>query len=83
MHQKNTALDAPLVSFTLNGRKVVAPADQTLLQTAQHHGVEMPTALLHGGHARGRELPHLHGGDQGRAGAGAVLLPLSRKTAWR
>ena len=42
MHQKNTALDAPLVSFTLNGRKVVAPADQTLLQAAQHHGIEVP-----------------------------------------
>ena len=42
MHQKNTALDAPLVSFTLNGRKVVAPADQNLLQAAQHHGIDVP-----------------------------------------
>ncbi len=42
MHQKNAALDAPLVSFTLNGRKVVAPADQNLLQAAQHHGIDVP-----------------------------------------
>jgi formate dehydrogenase major subunit len=31
-----------LVSFTLNGQKVVAPADQTLLEAADHHGIEVP-----------------------------------------
>src|SRR5215212_35444 len=31
-----------LVSFTLNGKTVVAPADQTLLQAADHHGIEVP-----------------------------------------
>jgi formate dehydrogenase major subunit len=31
-----------LVSFTLNGNTVVAPADQTLLQAADHHGIEVP-----------------------------------------
>ena len=34
--------------------------------------------LLHGRHEAGRQLPHLHGGDQRRARAGAVLLPLSQ-----
>ena len=42
MHQKNTALEAKLVSFTLNGQTVVGRADQTLLQTAQEHGVDVP-----------------------------------------
>ena len=42
MHQKNTALDAKLVSFTLNGQTVVGRADQTILQTAQQHGVDVP-----------------------------------------
>ncbi len=37
-----------------------------------------PAPLLHGGHARRRQLPHVHGRDQGRARAGAVLLPLSQ-----
>ena len=42
-----------------------------------------PAPLLHGGHARRRQLPRLHGRDQGRARAGAVLLPLSQGRAWR
>src|SRR4029450_5424558 len=41
MHQANT-LDAPLVTFTLNGQTVVGRADQTILQTADGHGVETP-----------------------------------------
>jgi formate dehydrogenase major subunit len=41
MHQTNT-LEGTLVTFTLNGKKVVAPADQTLLQAADHHGIEIP-----------------------------------------
>ena len=40
MHQ--TLTDTQLVSFTLNGEKVVAPADQTILQAADHHGIEVP-----------------------------------------
>src|SRR4249920_190909 len=40
MHQ--TLTETQLVSFTLNGEKVVAPADQTLLQAADHHGIEIP-----------------------------------------
>ena len=31
--------------------------------------------LLHARHAAGRQLPRVHGGDQGRARAGAVVLP--------
>ncbi|HET9567196.1 MAG TPA: 2Fe-2S iron-sulfur cluster-binding protein, partial [Vicinamibacterales bacterium] len=42
MHQKNTAIDVPLVTFTLNGQKVVTRADQTILQTADDHGIEVP-----------------------------------------
>ena len=40
MHQ--TLTNTQLVSFTLNGEKVVAPADQTILQAADHHGIEIP-----------------------------------------
>jgi len=40
MHQ--TLTDSQLVSFTLNGEKVVAPGDQTILQAADHHGIEIP-----------------------------------------
>jgi formate dehydrogenase major subunit len=41
MHQKNATL-GPLVTFTLNGQTVAAPADQTLLQIADARGVEIP-----------------------------------------
>ena len=33
---------AATVTFTLNGQKVSAPADQTILQTADEHGIEVP-----------------------------------------
>src|SRR6188768_953590 len=42
MHQKNTAIDVPLVTFTLNGQNVVTRADQTILQAADDHGIEVP-----------------------------------------
>jgi formate dehydrogenase major subunit len=42
MHQKNTSLTSTLVTFSLNGQKVTAPADRTLLQTADDHGIEIP-----------------------------------------
>ena len=42
MHQKNTAIDVPLVTFTLNGQKVITQADQTILQAADDHGIEVP-----------------------------------------
>ena len=31
-----------MVTFTLNGKTVVAPEDQTLLEAADHHGIEIP-----------------------------------------
>ena len=50
MHQRNTELTAPLVTFTLNGLTIAAPADRTLLQTADDHGIEIGTSFgpLHG-----------------------------------
>src|SRR4051812_19239586 len=42
MHQKNTSLDGTLVTFTLNGQTIVGRADQTILETAQDHGVDVP-----------------------------------------
>jgi formate dehydrogenase major subunit len=36
------AAAAPPVEFTLNGRAVVAPADRTILEIAQEHGIEVP-----------------------------------------
>src|SRR3970040_109449 len=41
MHQTST-LDVKLVTFTLNGKSVAAPADPTILETAQEHGIEVP-----------------------------------------
>jgi formate dehydrogenase major subunit len=42
MHKLNTALDSALVKFTLNGTTVVGRANQTILQAAEDHGVEIP-----------------------------------------
>jgi formate dehydrogenase major subunit len=42
MHQTNTALDAKLVTFRLNGKTIAARADQSLLETAREHGIEVP-----------------------------------------
>ncbi len=41
MHRTNT-LDAPLVTFTLNGKTVVTPANRTILETCDDHGVDVP-----------------------------------------
>src|SRR3954447_21298710 len=35
-------LDAPLVSFKLDGREVACRADETMLQVAEREGVEIP-----------------------------------------
>src|SRR5437773_1195045 len=40
--QELAQLDAPLVSFSLNGREVTGRATETLLQVAQREGVEIP-----------------------------------------
>jgi len=42
MHQTNALLKTSTVSFVLNGETVVCPADQTILQAAEKHGVEIP-----------------------------------------
>ncbi len=43
MHQKRIAVvTATPVSFTLNGSRVVGSADETILQTADRHGIEIP-----------------------------------------
>ena len=42
MHQKLTAVVTKPVSFTLNGQAVVAPADETILETAERLGLEIP-----------------------------------------
>src|SRR6476646_8387002 len=42
MHQTNALLKTSTVSFVLNGETVVCPADQTILQAAEQHGVEIP-----------------------------------------
>ena len=42
MHQKLTAVVTSPVSFTLNGQIVVAPADESILEVAERHGVEIP-----------------------------------------
>jgi formate dehydrogenase major subunit len=42
MHQASTAIAPGLVTFTLDGRTVVAPADRTILETAAEHGIEVP-----------------------------------------
>ena len=40
--QQAAALDAPVVSFSLNGREVSARASETLLAVADREGVEIP-----------------------------------------
>src|ERR671919_102177 len=42
MHQRLTAVVAKPVSFTLNGQSVVASAEETILEAAERHGVEIP-----------------------------------------
>jgi formate dehydrogenase major subunit len=42
MHQRNTALDGKLVTFTLNGQAIIARAGSTILETADEHGIEIP-----------------------------------------
>src|SRR5262245_35850766 len=42
MHQKNVALTPALVTFVLNGERVAAADDRTILQIAQERGIEVP-----------------------------------------
>jgi len=40
--QSTTGSPAPMVTYTLNGRTITTPATQTILQTADHLGIEIP-----------------------------------------
>ncbi|RZJ20439.1 MAG: 2Fe-2S iron-sulfur cluster binding domain-containing protein, partial [Haliea sp.] len=40
--QELAQLDAPVVSFSLNGREVTGRATETILQIAEREGVEIP-----------------------------------------
>ncbi len=42
MHQTLSSVVTKPVSFTLNGKTVVAPADETILEAAERSGVEIP-----------------------------------------
>ena len=42
MHQKNVLLSDAAVSFLLNGETVVGRSNETILEAAQRHGVEIP-----------------------------------------
>src|SRR4026209_396181 len=42
MHQNLAAVIAKPVSFTLNGQTVVAPAEESILEAAERHGIEIP-----------------------------------------
>ena len=42
MHQKLSAVATRPVSFTLNGSTVVVPSNETILEAAERHGVEIP-----------------------------------------
>ncbi|HEY3091575.1 MAG TPA: 2Fe-2S iron-sulfur cluster-binding protein, partial [Vicinamibacterales bacterium] len=42
MHQATTPITPALVTFTLNGKTVVVRSNQTILQAADVHGVEIP-----------------------------------------
>jgi formate dehydrogenase major subunit len=42
VHQKNPLLTTSTLSFSLNGETVVCDSDQTILQVADQHGIEIP-----------------------------------------
>jgi formate dehydrogenase major subunit len=42
VHQKNPLLTTSTLSFSLNGETVVCHSDQTILQVADQHGIEIP-----------------------------------------
>ena len=71
------------VEFKLNGKDVVAHGDETIIQAAKRHGVEIPHLCYKEGHAAGRQLPRVHGRDQGRARARRRRAAASPRRAWR
>jgi formate dehydrogenase major subunit len=68
-------LDAPVVEFTLNGQPVTARASETIIEVADREGVSIPAPVLQARHGHRRQLPRLHGRDQWRTNARAILLP--------
>jgi len=40
--QEMAQLDAPVVRFELNGREIEAPANQTIIEIADAHGIAIP-----------------------------------------
>ena len=55
-------------------RRSSAAAGETIIEVARPPRRSDSAALLQAGHATGRQLPLVHGRDQGRARAGAVVL---------
>ena len=70
--------DVGTVRFTLDGREVSAATGETILEAASRHGIEIPHLCYTPGMRAGRQLPRLRRRDQGRARAGAVVLPCAR-----
>ena len=73
---------AGVIEFTLNGAQTSALPGETLIEVADRLGVDDPAPLLQAGDAARRQLPLVHGRDQGRARAGAVVLPRHQRRAW-
>ena len=73
--QPDARLRGRAVEFTLNGNAVAAAPGETIIQTAAAARHRDPAPLLQGRHAPRRQLPRVHGRDQGRARARAFLLP--------
>ena len=63
------------IAFRLNGAEVAARAGRDDHRGRAAPRRRDPAPVLHAGDAPRRQLPRVHGRDQGRARAGAVVLP--------
>jgi hypothetical protein len=68
-------MKADAIRFLLNGGEGRRRSGRDHHRSGGAQRRRDPASLLHAGDAPGRQLPRLHGGDQGRARAGAVVLP--------
>ncbi len=75
----NEPVGAETIEFKLNGETISAFAGETIIQAAERYGVDIPHLCYKEGYRRRRQLPRLRGRDQGRARAGAVVLPRARQ----
>ena len=68
---------AESIKFTLDGQEVEAQPGETIFRAARRVGVKLPHLCYtpKPGYRAGRQLPRLHGGGRGRAGAGGKLHP--------